>query len=65
MSSFTVAIVLLIAVLFWSFMRTSGFAEKAKKPPSLCDDVARLQKRYCGPPGTNTSFAALFKIKKK
>ena len=58
MSSFTVSIVLLIAVLFWSFMRASGFAEK---PPSLCVDVARLQKQYCGPPGTNTSFAALFK----
>ena len=57
MSSFIVAVVLLLVVLFWSFTRASGFAVMKFRRPSLCADVARLQKRYCGPPGTKTSFA--------
>jgi hypothetical protein len=56
MSSFTVAIVLLLVVLFWMFTSTSGF--EAAGVDSLCDRIASLQKNYCGPPGTKTSFAS-------
>ena len=61
MSSFILAIVLLLVVLFWSFTRASGFALLKRKRPNLCADVARIQKRYCGPPGTKTSFAKFVK----